>query len=66
MNMTIERIIRDIYRIKNSEDTNKVKNDGSDKVNMLKGKTTETTETTETKKYNSTDNFMKFQWSWTL
>ena len=64
MNMAIDRIIRDIHRAKNSEDTTKVKKEGSDKINLFKEKTTETIKTIQ--KNNSTDNFMKFQWSWTL
>jgi len=66
MNMAIDRIIRDIHRAKNSEDTTKVKKEGSKspKVKSLKEKTTETIKTIQ--KNNSTDNFMKFQWSWTL
>tara|TARA_B100002052_G_C15322344_1_gene350357 strand:+ start:220 stop:417 length:198 start_codon:yes stop_codon:yes gene_type:complete len=65
MNMAIDRIIRDIHWAKNSENTTKVKKEGkSPKVKSLKEKTTETIKTIQ--KNNSTDNFMKFQWSWTL
>ena len=60
--MAIERIIRDINRAKdnNSDKSNVSK---SPKVKVLKEKT-ETIKTMKTN--NSTDNFMKFQWSWTL
>tara|TARA_B100000686_G_C16742721_1_gene947570 strand:+ start:500 stop:697 length:198 start_codon:yes stop_codon:yes gene_type:complete len=65
MNMAIEKVIRDINRIKEKE-TNK-ENKGTDKeikVRSLKEKTTETIKAMN--RNNSTDNFMKFQWSWTL
>ena len=63
--MAIEKVIRDINRIKEKE-TNK-ENKGTDKeikVRSLKEKTTETIKAMN--RNNSTDNFMKFQWSWTL
>ena len=63
--MAIEKVIRDINRIKGKE-TNK-ENKGTDKeikVRSLKEKTTETIKAMN--RNNSTDNFMKFQWSWTL
>tara|TARA_Y100001970_G_C13929562_1_gene697523 strand:- start:470 stop:661 length:192 start_codon:yes stop_codon:yes gene_type:complete len=63
MNMAIERIIRDIYRVKDNN-SNKSNVSKSPKVKPLKEKTTEAIKTI--KKNNSTDNFMKFQWSWTL
>ena len=63
--MAIEKVIRDINRIHEKE-TNK-ENKGTDKeikVRSLKEKTTETIKAMN--RNNSTDNFMKFQWSWTL
>jgi len=55
MNIVTEMIVRDINNRKDSK---------SPKVKLIKEKTDEKIKTI--KKNNSTDNFMKFQWSWTL
>ena len=57
--MTIERVVRDINHVKEKKPDKEIKD--TCKVKSLKEKTTETI-----KENNSTDNFMKFQWSWTL
>jgi len=60
MNMAIERVIKQI-------NDNKCKDNivpKSPKIKSIKEKTTETIKII--KKNNSTDNFMKFQWCWTL
>ena len=66
--MAIERVIRDINRVvekkSGTESKESKESKENSKVRSLKEKTTETIRTM--KKNNSTDNFMKFQWSWTL
>ena len=57
--MAFERIFRDINRGKGGTTVSK-----SPKVSPLKEKTKETIKTM--KKNTSTDNFMKYQWTWTL
>tara|TARA_B100000767_G_C19598689_1_gene464685 strand:+ start:68 stop:250 length:183 start_codon:yes stop_codon:yes gene_type:complete len=57
--MGFERIFRDIKRGKGETTVSK-----SPKVSPLKEKTKETIKTI--KKNTSTDNFMKYQWTWTL
>ncbi len=60
--MAIERVIRDINRVTEKKpDKESKESKESGKVMSLKEKTIRTM-----KKNNSTDNFMKFQWSWTL
>jgi|TARA_B110000879_G_C10789122_1_gene362037 hypothetical protein len=60
--MAFERIFRDINRGKGGTTVSK-----SPKVSPLKEKTKETIKTIKTMKKNtSTDNFMKYQWTWTL
>ena len=61
--MAIEKIIRDINRAKDNNSDKESNVSKSPKVKVLKEKT-ETIKTMKTN--NSTDNFMKFQWSWTL
>ena len=63
MNIAIERIIRDINRVKDNNSDKESNVSKSPKVKVLKEKT-ETIKKMKTN--NSTDNFMKFQWSWTL
>ena len=60
--MAFERIFRDINRGKGGTTVSK-----SPKVSPLKEKTKETIKTIKTmKKKTTTDNFMKYQWTWTL
>jgi hypothetical protein len=59
MNIVLEKIFREVNNKR--IDTSKEESNGPNLVKGLKEKTTE-----KIRKDNSNDNFMKFQWCWTL
>lgn len=56
MNPAFERVLRDIHRIRKEQEENKDKDKGIKKTSSLKS----------IKKNESIENFMKFQWTWTM
>lgn len=56
MNPAFERVLRDIHRIRKEQEENKDKGKCIKKTSSLKS----------IKKNESIENFMKFQWTWTM